>query len=251
MRHFTRGKKLRRAFGGRSSLNGGVALDFGSRWGANNQCDFALHALFRIAAGKFFRGDGSHSAKDFFMAFRELATHRNLSRGEHLRDNRKRIGYAARAFIEHERGIEARKSFEHCLALAGLAREKPAEIVARVGKTAGDISRRSGRCARQHLIGRARGLRRRNKTRPRIRHARHAGIAAKCDALASQNALDNAISLLGDGRFIEPLEPLFNIEVREQLARDARVFRAYHIGRAQLIERAQRDIAQVADGRGA
>ena len=185
------------------------------------------------------------------MALRELAAHRNLSRGEDLRHNRKRIGYAARAFIEHERGIEARKGFEHRLALAGLTREKPAKIVARVGKTAGNISRRSGRCARQHLIRRARGLRRCNKARPRIRHTWHAGIAAKRDALASQNALDNAIGLLGDGRFVEPLESLFNIEVRKQLARDARVFRAYHIGRAQFIERAQRDIAQVADGRGA
>ena len=50
-------------------------------------------------------------------------------------------------------------------------------------------------------------------------------------------------------RFVKPLKPLFDIEVREQLARDARVFRTYHIGRAQLIERAQRDIAQIADGR--
>ena len=62
-------------------------------------------------------------------------------------------------------------------------------------------------------------------------------------------SLDNAIGLLGDGRFIKPLKPLFDIEVREQLARDARVFRTYHIGRAQLIERTQRDIAQIADGR--
>ena len=183
------------------------------------------------------------------MALRELAAHCNLSRGEHLRNNRKRICYAARAFIEHERGVEARKSFEHRLALASLAREKTAKIVARIGKATGDISRRGRRCTWQHLIRRTRCLRRRNKARPGIGHARHAGIAAKCDALASQHALDNAIGLLGDGRFIKPLKPLFDIEVREQLARDARVFRAYHIGRAQLIERAQRDIAQIADGR--
>ena len=57
--------------------------------------------------------------------------------------------------------------------------------------------------------------------------------AARCrHALLEAVACEFGVRVYG--RFIKPL---FDIEALEQLARDARVFRTYHIGRAQLIKR--------------
>ena len=52
-----------------------------------------------------------------------------------------------------------------------------------------------------------------------------------------------------DDRLVQTLDALLDAEMGEQPARHARVFGADDVGVAQGIERAQRDVAEIADGR--
>ena len=79
----------------------------------------------------------------------------------------------------------------------------------------------------------------------------HACIRAITNALPCFHAVEHAIGLLPEGRFIQALKTLLDTERREQLASDARVFTAHHITRLERRARTWWHIAQIPQRRGA
>ena len=60
---------------------------------------------------------------------------------------------------------------------------------------------------------------------------------------AGQHARNDAFGARADHRLVQTLQALFDAERRQQLAGDARVLRAHHIGAGQRIKRTLRHIA--------
>ena len=183
------------------------------------------------------------------MQFRKLATDSHLAIRQHFGDGGKRRQQAVRTLVEHERRIQPAQLFQHRPLLARLAREEAAEVEAGAHRARGHVGAGRRRGAGQHLHGHAGLPRGRHEAQPRVGHPGHAGIRAVGDRLPRCHALHHRCRLRADHRLVEPLHRLANIEVCEQLPRHPGVFRAHRIGRAQRLERAQRHIAQIPNGR--
>ena len=183
------------------------------------------------------------------MQFRQLATDRHRAPRQHFGDGRKCHHQPIRAFVEHERCIQAAQLFQHRALLGRLAREEAAEVEARAHRSRGHVGAGRRRGAGQHLHGHAGFARRGHKSQPRIGYAGHAGVRAISYHLAGGHSFHHTRSPRADHRLVQPHEPLLNPEMREQLPRHPGVLRTHHIGLAQRLKRAQRHIAQVPNGR--
>ena len=183
------------------------------------------------------------------MDLGELAAHGHIAPGEYSGDGRERIRHPSRALVEDEHRIQQRQPLERAPALPRLAREETAEVETGTAEAAGHIRRGNRRRPGKHDHGHPRPTSCRDQPLPRVRNARHAGIAAERDRLARLHAIYQLGHLRLQARFVAALEMGGDPEGAEQFARDARVLRVDDIRLAQGVEGPRRHIAQVAQRR--
>ena len=78
---------------------------------------------------------------------------------------------------------------------------------------------------------------------------RHAGVGDERDRFAARDPVGESARLLLLGVIVEAIGGTFDAEVREELARVARVFAEDEVRRLQRLDRARRKIAEVAERR--
>ncbi|MNX74628.1 hypothetical protein D3C86_1060740 [compost metagenome] len=226
-----------------------------------HQCELAARAV-AVGAEPVGQRAGSHGG-DFFELLGELAADGDAALAQHGQRAGQAVD-AVRRFQQHHGARLLREGLHGGVALAGLARQEAREhegaavvrvaALAAVGHEPSRAHERddaAGARQRQHaLAGRAHGG---GQARAGVAHAGRAGVAHVGDALALREPRDHGLRGFG----------LVVLVHREQLGagavdavgaqqalRVARVLAGDGVHQLQHMQRAQRDVGQVADRRG-
>ena len=161
-----------------------------------------------------------------------------------------RFDNTVRGFVENLRARRSPDRLQRCPPLATLRRKKSAEAERIRGQTARHQRRQKRRRARNRHHRHMMADGQRNQAEPRVRNSRHARIGHQRDACSLLHFLDE----FGRARhlivFVVTDGASRNAVVVEQLLRPACVFARDKIRFLENAQSAQRDVLQVADGRG-
>ena len=146
---------------------------------------------------------------------------------------------------------QRRQPCKAAVELAGAARQVADEAEAFPFVARGDQRREHGRRPRQHGDLQAVGHGARDEAHPRVLHAGRAGVGHQRDVLAVAQQAQDLLGLLRLVVLEEARQRHVDVEVAEQLARAPRVLRRHQLDAAQRVQDPRRDVAEVADGRGA
>ncbi len=183
------------------------------------------------------------------MQLCQLAAKRRNARREHAGHGFERCSDAMGRLIEQKRSRHRHELLQAPHALARLTRQEPLEkeMVTR-------YPRCNERCHAGHRTGNdlhrhACLSRRVHEHLPGVRHPRHARIGCKGERLARQHAIDQGRGAPSNHVLVTANERPRHARRREQLPRHTRIFAAHGAGRAERLDRAGREVAQITDRR--
>ena len=190
------------------------------------------------------------AAQKFLELFGQLARQHHFALRENGVEFAQQFFDAIRRFIEHQRADDSLERFQFVPPLAGFVRQKTDEVeFVRRQATGGE---RRDQCARprHRFDAEARRNRRLDYTFAGIADAGTAGIRDQRDFFAAPETFDDFLAASGFVELKIAEQRFGDAEMLQQSPGVARVLGGGDVALAQHAQRAQRDVLEVANGRG-